>query len=177
MVLIVHCSELSNWYNCGQSRYCVCVSVCVCYVWILRKAAWYFIFKLWLLLHSPTYNGSTPEGWIVFCYQFSKKNKAMQGNTTKRTGAKFSPKDFLSPIKKTRDHRKIKPWVSFQLPAPVFLQAAEYYASPSNCCVSRDFSSFLFLEICWSSANFSQLRTRPLCGSVLTKAFYYGGSK
>lgn len=74
--------------------------MCVCYVWILRKAAWYFIFKLWLLLHSPTYNGSTPEGWIVFCYQFSKKNKAIQANTTKRTGAKFSPKDFCSRIKK-----------------------------------------------------------------------------
>lgn len=98
LVLIVRCSELSNWYNCGQSRYCMCV--CVCYVWILRKAAWYFIFKLWLLLHSPTYNGSTPEGWIVFCYQFSKKNKAMQANTTKRTGAKFSPKDFLSLTEK-----------------------------------------------------------------------------
>lgn len=76
------------------------VCVCVCYVWILRKAALYFIFKLWLLLHSPTYNGSTPEGWIVFCYQFSKKNKAMQANTTKRTGAKFSPKDFLSLTEK-----------------------------------------------------------------------------
>ena len=31
LVFIVSCSELSNWYNCGQSRYClVCVCVCVC---------------------------------------------------------------------------------------------------------------------------------------------------
>lgn len=147
--------------------------MCVCYVWILRKAAWYFIFKLWLLLHSPTYNGSTPEGWTVFCYQFSKKNKAIQANTTKRTGAKFSPKDFCSRIKKTRDHRKIKPSVSFQHSAAVFLQAAESCASPSNCCAFRDFFRFLFLEICWSSANFPQLRTRLLCGSVLITAFYY----
>lgn len=27
LVLIVRCSELSNWYNCGQSSYCVCVCV------------------------------------------------------------------------------------------------------------------------------------------------------
>lgn len=148
LVLIVCCSELSNWYNCGQSRYCVCVCVYVCYVWILRKAAWYFIFKLWLLLHRPTYNGSTPEGWIVFCYQFSKKNKARQTNTTKRTGAKSSPKDFHSLIKKPGDHRKIKPSVSFQLPDAVFLQAAEYHVSPSDCRGFRDFSRFLFLEIC-----------------------------
>lgn len=96
LVLIVCCSGLCNRYNPGQPRSCVCVCVCVCYVWILRKAAWYFIFKLWLLLHCPTYNGSTPEGWIVFCYQFSKKNKATQANATKRTGAKFWPEDFHS---------------------------------------------------------------------------------
>lgn len=152
--------------------------VCVCYVWILRKAAWYFIFKLWLLLHSPTYNGSTPEGWIVFCYQFSKKNKAIQASTTtKRTGAKFSPEDFHSHQKKKNKNqtqeitKNIKPSLSSQLRAAVFLQAVEYCASPSNCCGFRDFSRFLFLEICWSSASFPQLRTRPLRGSVLTTAF------
>lgn len=170
LVLIVCCSEFSNWYNCGQSRYCICVCVRVRYVWILRKAAWYFIFKLWLLLHSPTYNGFTPEGWILFWYQFSKKNKAMQANTTKRTGAKFSPKDFLSLVKK-QDHRKIKPSVSFQLPAPVFLWAAEYCTNSSTYCAFWDFSIFIYLFIfisCWNSANFPQLRNRPICGSVLT---------
>lgn len=109
LVLIVCCSELSNLHNSvtdGHSRYCVCVCVYVCYVWILRKAAWYFIFKFWLLLHRPTYNGSTPEGWIVFCYQFSKKNKARQANITKRTRAKSSPKGFHSLIKKPRRSQK-----------------------------------------------------------------------
>lgn len=105
LVLIVCCSGLCNWYNRGQPRSCVCVCVCVCYVWILRKAGWYFIFKFWLLLHCPTYNGSTPEGWIVFCYQFSKKNKATQANATKRTGAKFWPEDFHSHKKTPRDDK------------------------------------------------------------------------
>ena len=63
--------------------------------------------------------------------------------------------------------------MSFQLPAPVFLQAAVYCESPSNCSASRDFSIFLFLEIFLSSANFPQMRTRPSCGSVLAQAFYY----
>lgn len=108
LVLIVCCSGLCNWYKHGQPRSCVCVCVCVCYVWILRKAAWYFIFKLWLLLHGPTYNGSTPEGWIVFCYQFSKKNKATQASATKRTGAKFSPEDFRSHKKKKQTKRSQK---------------------------------------------------------------------
>lgn len=63
--------------------------------------------------------------------------------------------------------------MSFQIPAPIFSQAAEYCASPRNCCAFRDFSRFLFLEICWSSASFSRLKTRHLCGSVLTKSFYY----
>lgn len=172
LVLIVCCSGLCNWYSRGQS--CVCVCVCVCYVWILRKAAWYFIFKLWLLLHSPTYNGTTPEGWIVFCYQFSKKNKATQANATKRTGVKFSPwrfsfsKKYLKRSQKLLSHQ-----CSSQLHAAVLLQAVEYCASPSNCCGFRDFSRFLFLEICWSSASFPQLSTRPLYGSVLTTAFYY----
>lgn len=164
LVLIVCCSGLCNWYNRGQPRSCVCVCVCVCYVWILRKAAWYFIFKLWLLLHSPTYNGSNSWRLIVFCYQFSKKNKATQANATKRTGAKFLPEDFHSHKNIPRDHKKyIKPPVSSQLHATVLLQAVEYCASPSNCCGFRDFSRFLFLEICWSSASFPQLSTRPLC--------------
>lgn len=107
LVLIVCCSGLCNRYNPGQPRSCVCVCVCVCYVWILRKAAWYFIFKLWLLLHCPTYNGSTPEGWIVFCYQFSKKNKATQANATKRTGAKFWPEDFHSHKKNPKRWQNI----------------------------------------------------------------------
>lgn len=63
--------------------------------------------------------------------------------------------------------------MSFQHSAAVFLQAAESCASPSNCCAFRDFFRFLFLEICWSSANFPQLRTRLLRGSVLITAFYY----
>lgn len=67
----------------------------------------------------------------------------------------------------------IKPSVSSQLHAAVLLQAVEYCASPSNRCGFTDFSRFLFLEICWRSASFHQLRTRPLCGSVLTTAFYY----
>lgn len=97
----------------------------------------------------------------------------MQANTTKRTGAKLSPKDFLSLMKKPRDHRNIKPSVSFKLTAAVPLQAAEYCASSSNCYAFRDFSRVLFLEIRWISASFSQMKTRLLCESVRTAAFYY----
>lgn len=110
---------------------------------------------------------------IVFCYQFSKENKAIQASATKRTGSKFSPEDFHSHNKKNNKKtqeitKNIKPSLSSQLHAAVFLQAVEYCASPSNCCGFRDFSRFLFLEICWSSASFPQLRARPLRGSVLT---------
>ena len=108
MVLIVRCSELSNWYNCGQSRYCVCV--CVRYVWILRKAAWYFIFILWHLFHSTTYNGSTPEGWILLWDQFSKKNKAVLANTTKRKGAVFFLKIFFPSYKKRKKRERERSW-------------------------------------------------------------------
>lgn len=138
--------------------------VCVCYVWILRKAAWYFIFKLWLLLHSPTYNGSS--SWrldslllSVFKEKQSHPSQCHQENRSKVLAWRFS---FSQKYPK-RSQKNIKPPVSSQLHATVLLQAVEYCASPSNCCGFRDFSRFLFLEICWHSASFPQLSTRPLC--------------
>lgn len=151
--------------------YVLCV--CVCYVWILRKAAWYFIFKLWLLLHSPTYNGSTPEGWdslllSVFKGKQSHPSQCHQENRIKVLAWRFSFSQNQKNKKTQEITKNIKPSLSSQLHAAVFLQAVEYCASPSNCCGFRDFSRFLFLEICWSSASFPQLRARPLHGSVLT---------
>lgn len=176
LVLIVCCSELSNWYNCGQSRYCICVCVRVRYVWILRKAAWYFIFKLWLLLHSPTYNGFTPEGWILFWYQFSKKNKAMQANTTKRTGAKFSPKDFLSLVKKQETTERLSHQCHSNFLLLCYYELQNIVQTPVPT-VLFEISPFLFIYLFLFLAGilpiFPSWGTDPYVDQYLLIGFYY----
>lgn len=100
-----------------------------------------------------------------FCYQFSKKNKATKPMSPREQEQSSHLKIFILTKKPHKITKNIKPSVSSQLHAAVLLQAVEYFASPSNCSGFRDFSRFLFLEICWSSASFPQ-QTRSLCGSV-----------